>query len=162
MRTKINIFISYAHSNKDLVDRFVEKFEEYTRPSKNYHYQIWWDERLLVGEDWKEEILIALEESDLGLLMISASFLGSKFITDVELNFFKSKPVIPVLLWSVDFKRHNLRGIEEKQIFRLKKPGLSKPKSYGECTTKQREEFMLTLFQQIESRLDKLVRNKHL
>jgi hypothetical protein len=157
MRTKVKVFISYAHANKDLVTRFVMKFEEYTRPSLNYDYQIWWDKRLLVGEDWQTEIIGALEECDLGLLMISASFLGSRFIEDVELDFLRSKPVIPVLLWPIDFKRHNLKGIEKKQIFRLDKPGLIKPKSFGECTNKQREEFMLALFQQVESRLDKLI-----
>jgi hypothetical protein len=88
--------------------------------------------------------------------MISASFLGSRFIEDIELDFLRSKPVLPVLLWPVDFKRHDLKGLNEKQIFRLDKPGLSKPKSFGECTKKQREEFMLALFQQVEYRLDKL------
>ena len=156
MRTKVKIFISYAHANKDLVARFVNKFEEYTKPSLTYNYRIWWDKRLLVGEDWQKEIIKALKECDLGLLMISASFLGSRFIEDIELDFLKTKPVLPVMLWPVDFKRHNLKGIQEKQIFRFVKPGLIRPKSFGECTNKQREEFMLALFQQVEDRLDKL------
>jgi hypothetical protein len=60
------------------------------------------------------------------------------------------------MLWPIDFQRHNLKGIQEKQIFRLEKPGLIRPKSFGECTKKQREEFMLALFQQVEGRLDRL------
>ena len=158
MRKKVKVFISYAHANKELVSRFVTKIEEYTRPSLNYEYQIWWDKKLLIGEEWQKEIIQTLEECDLGLLMISASFLGSRFIEDVELDFLKNKPILPVLLWPIDFHRHDLKGIEEKQIFRLDKPGLSRPKSFGECTKKQREEFMLVLFQQIEERLDKLGR----
>ena len=158
MRTKVKVFISYAHANKDLVTRFVKKFEDYTRPSLNYDYQIWWDKKLLVGEEWQNEIIKALEECDLGLLMISPSFLGSKFIEDVELDFLRSKPVLPVLLWPVDFKRHNLKGIEQKQIFRLDKLDMKRPKSFGHCTTKQREEFMLVLFQHVEDRLDKLAK----
>ena len=156
MRTKVKVFISYAHANKDLVSRFVKKFDEYTRPSLKYRYQIWWDKRLLVGEVWMKEIIKALEECDLGILMISASFLGSRFIEAVELDFLRAKPVIPVMLWPIDFKRHNMKGIREKQIFRLDKSGLIRPKSFGECTKKQREEFMLALFQQVEDRLDKL------
>jgi hypothetical protein len=158
MRTKIKVFISYAHANKDLVSRFVRKFEEYTRPSLNYEYQIWWDKRLLIGEDWQMEIINVLEECDFGLLMVSASFLGSRFIEDIELDFLSSKPILPVMLWPIDLKRHDLKGIKKKQIFRLDRPGLTRPKSFGECTNKQREEFMLALFQQVENRLDKLTR----
>ena len=73
MRKKVKVFISYAHANKELVSRFVTKIEEYTRPSLNYEYQIWWDKKLLIGEEWQKEIIQTLEECDLGLLMISAS-----------------------------------------------------------------------------------------
>ncbi len=103
-----------------------------------------------------QEIKKALDKCDLGLLLISASFLGSTYITSVELKFLGAKPVIPVLLWPVDFDRHDLKGLQEKQIFRYNKPGFLRPKAYGQCTTKQRVEFMLELFQQVEKRLDKL------
>jgi hypothetical protein len=156
MRKNIKIFISYAHANQDLASRFVSKFKEYTRPSKTYYYQYWRDTDLLVGEDWDQEIKTALDECHLGMLLISASFLGSSYITRVELKAIKNKPVLPVLLWPIDFERHDLKGLERYQFFRLQKPGLIRPKAYGECTTKQREEFIFLLFQQVEASLDKL------
>jgi len=156
MRKRVTMFVSYAHANQELANRFVAQFREFILPSKAYQYHIWRDTDLLVGENWDQEIKQALDKCDLGLLLISASFLGSNYITSVELKQLERKPVIPVLLWPVDFDRHDLKGLQEKQIFRYNKPGFLKPKSYGQCTTKQRVEFMLALFKQVEKRLDKL------
>ncbi len=156
MRKRITMFVSYAHANQELAGRFVAQFREFTLPSKAYHYHFWRDTDLLVGENWDQEIKHALDKCDLGLLLISASFLGSNYITSVELKLLERKPVIPVLLWPVDFDRHDLKGLQERQIFRFNKSGFLRPKSYGQCTTKQRVEFMLSLFQQAEKRLDKL------
>jgi len=155
MRKRVTMFVSYAHANQELAGRFVTQYKEYTRPSKSYHYNIWRDTDLLVGENWDQEIKKALDKCDLGLLLISASFLGSNYITSIELKLLETKPVIPVLLWPIDFDRYDLKGLDEKQIFRFNKPGFLRPKSYGHCTTKQRVEFILALFQQVEKRLDK-------
>ncbi len=156
MRLDINIFVSYSHNNQELASRFLKKFKIYTRPSIHYHYQFWQDSKLLAGEKWDLEIRKALEECNLGLLLISASFLGSKYITEVELQLLKNKPVIPVLLWPVDFERHDLKGLDKHQIFRLDRTDMIRPRAFGECTAKQREAFALSLFQQVETRLDKL------
>jgi hypothetical protein len=156
MKKRVTIFVSYAHANQELAGRFVAQFREFTLPSKAYQYHIWRDTDLLVGENWDQEIKQALDKCDLGLLLISASFLGSNYITSIEFKLLERKPVIPVLLWPVDFDRYDLKGLQEKQIFRYNKPGFLKPKSYGQCTAKQRVEFMLALFQQVEKRLDKL------
>jgi len=156
MKKRVTIFVSYAHANQELAGRFVTQLKEYTRPSKSYQYNIWRDTDLLVGEDWDQEIKKALDKCVLGLLLISASFLGSNYIKSIELNRLETKPVIPVLLWPIDFDRYDLKRLDEKQIFRFNKSGFLRPKSYGQCTTKQRVEFMLALFQQVEKRLDKL------
>ena len=156
MKKRVSVFVSYAHANQELAGRFVEQFKQFTTPSKTYQYQFWRDQKLLVGENWDQEIKKALRACDLGLLLISASFLGSKYIADVELKYLEDKPLIPVLLWPIDLKRHDLKGLKEKQIFRFSKPGFINPKSYGQCSPKQRVEFMLALFQQVENRLDKI------
>jgi hypothetical protein len=156
MKKRVSFFLSYAHANQELAGRFVEQFREFTTPSKTYQYHYWYDQKLLAGENWDKEIKKVLKKCDLGLLLISASFLGSKYITTVELKQLENKPLIPVLLWPVDFDRHDLRGLHEKQIFRYNKTGFIKPKSYGQCNSKQRVEFILALFQQVEKRLDKI------
>jgi hypothetical protein len=156
MKKNVNFFVSYAHANQALAHNFIKKFKEYAEPSKNYKYMLWDDTGILVGENWDEEIKLALKKCNLGLLLISASFLGSKYITTVELKKLRTRPVIPVLLWQVDFQRYDLKGLQHKQIFKLNRPRFQEPKAYGDCNTRQRNQFILDLFGKVELRLDKL------
>jgi hypothetical protein len=45
----------------------------------------WSDERLKPGDDWKREIENALARANTAILLVSADFLASDFITRVEL-----------------------------------------------------------------------------
>jgi hypothetical protein len=65
--------------------------------------------------------------------------------------------VIPVLLQPIDLDRHDLKGLQRMQIFRLDRPRFASPKAYGECSGAQRDQFALELFRQVEARLDKVV-----
>ena len=160
MKKKVKFFVSYARANKDLATRFLEKFREQASPSKKYKYIFWRDSKILVGEQWNDKIQEALRQCDLGLVLISPAFLGSQYITEHELPKFvgsKAKPLIPVMLQPVDFQYHDLKGLQKAQIFRLDRPRFRSPKSYGECTGRQRNQFALDLFRQVELRLDKLL-----
>jgi hypothetical protein len=162
MRSTVAFFVSYARANKDLAARFVEKFLEQATPSKKYAYAFWRDTDILAGEKWPDEILKALMHCDLGLLLISPAFLGSQYISQLELPKFAGpggKPLIPIMLQPVDFERHDLKGLQAAQIFRLDRPRFRSPKSYGECMGPQREQFAQELFRQVEVRLDKLAGN---
>jgi hypothetical protein len=162
MRKKIHFFVSYARANKDLGGRFLEKFQEQLAPSKKYNYILWRDNRILVGEQWHDEIQNALDRCDMGLLLVSPAFLGSRYISEHELPRFvgeQAKPVIPVMLQPVDFELHDLKGLEKAQIFRLDKPRFRSPKAYGECNSRQRDEFTMDLFRHVEWRLGKLFLN---
>lgn len=155
----VKLFISYARANKKLARRFFEKFYEVAAPSKRYNYIFWQDTEILVGENWHAEIQKALDECDLGLLLISPAFLGSQYITEEELPKFvgdRAKPLIPVMLQPVDFEYHDLKGLTESQIFMLDTPNLEVPKAYGQCSSNQRYQFTLNLFRQVEKRLKKL------
>ena len=63
------------------------------------------------------------------------------------------------MLQAVDLERHDLKGLEQTQIFRLESPRFREPKSYGDCTAGQRDRFTRELFRRIELRLDKLFRH---
>ncbi len=160
MKKKITVFVSYARANRGLATRFLKKFREQASPSKQYHYSFWRDHDILVGDQWHEAIQKAVEKCDLGLLLVSPAFLGSQYIQEHELPKFVrggTKPVIPVMLQPIDMDRHDLKGLQGKQIFRLYRPRFSSPKAYGECSGAQRDEFALKLFGQVEARLDKVV-----
>jgi hypothetical protein len=68
------------------------------------------------------------------------------------------KPVIPVLLQPVDLERHDLKGLQQTQIFRLERPRFASPKAYGECSGSHRDQFALELFRQVEVRLDDVLK----
>jgi hypothetical protein len=160
MKKTITVFISYARANRDLAARFLRKFKEQAAPSKQYHYTFWRDNDILVGENWHEEIQQALGECDVGLVLLSPAFLGSQYIQDHELpKFMKGggKPVIPVMLQPIDLERHDLKGLQQTQIFRLDRLRFASAKAYGECSGSQRDQFASDLFRQVEARLDKAV-----
>ena len=93
----------------------------------------------------------------MGLLLISPAFLSSDFIIENELSYFigsDTKPVIPVLIQPVNFKRHDLKGLLEHQIFRLDIDSFKSPRAYGECKSNRKNDFALELFNQVEARVD--------
>ena len=161
MRKKINIFVSYARANRNLAVKFLEKFHEQAMASRNYQYSFWRDNQILVGEKWHDEIKAALEQCDLGLLLISPAFLGSQYIGEHELPGFMGNKPRP-MLQPVDPEYQDLKGLQMSQIFKLDRPGLRSSKSFGQCTGPQRDEFAQELFKQVEARLGKLVSKRDL
>lgn len=155
LRKKVTFFVSYARKNKELADRFLKELDEMLAPSKKYEYELWQDTGIEVGAEWEKQILSALDNCDFGLLLISPAFLGSKFITEKELPIFVSgeKPSIPVMLQRVDFLRHDLKGLEKRQIFLLDYEGFKEPRAYGECKKNRRNDFVYELFKTIENKL---------
>ncbi len=155
MRKKVTFFVSYARSNKQLADSFLQKLREMLAPSKKHEYELWQDTGIEVGEEWEQQILSARDNCDFGLLLVRPAFLGSKFITEKELPIFVSgeKPSIPVMLQRVDFSKHDLKGLEKRQIFLLDYEGFKEPRAYGECKQRRRDTFVLELFKTIENKL---------
>jgi len=155
-RQEVRIFVSYSHRNRDGAARFLEAFEEYCRCSKTYAYRFWKDTELKIGERWEEAIRQNLTKSHCGLLLISPALLSSGYIQDVEIPALMApgKILLPVGFARVDFQRHDLHGLLERQIFRLAQPGLKEPRFYSELNPKRRADFISALFTAMEERLD--------
>lgn len=130
------------------------KLQDILSPSRRHDYRLWRDTRLILGEEFEKQIREAIDECDFGLLLISPAFLASQFITEKELPAFVSgtKPSVPVMLQQVDFERHDLKGLENRQIFRLEHPGFTEPRAYGDCKANRRDTFVLQLFGSIEDK----------
>lgn len=156
MKQKIQYFVSYAHRNSALAQNFIERLDDVLAPSKRFEYSRWQDTDLILGDEWKAQIIKAIENCDFGLLLISPAFLASSFITKSELPKFVSgeKASVPVMLQPVDFDRHDLKGLEKEQIFRFAPKGSANPKAYAECRSHRRDAFVLELFRQIERKLE--------
>jgi len=81
-KKKQTIFISYSHSDKELLDRLLV----HLRPlQKQGLLELWADTHLRAGDKWKDEIERALERATAAVLIISADFLASDFVVDNEL-----------------------------------------------------------------------------
>jgi len=79
-RTKV--FISYSHQD----NYWLERLRVHLRPlERDYALDIWDDTQIQAGARWLEEIERAIQSAKVGLLIVSADFLASDFITNNEL-----------------------------------------------------------------------------
>lgn len=158
-RRKINIFISYSHKTKKISTDFIDRFFDYIEPSKKHEYSYWMDTTdLVIGKDWTNQIeQKAIKECDCGLLLISPSFLSSKYIIEKELKSLleENKKIVPVALRKIDMNLHDLKGLEKYQIFFYDKKNKNNPKAYSEFSSeKDKEQFIGLLFQKLEQLLE--------
>lgn len=160
----VRFFVSYAHADEKDSRSFLDGFKEQAAASKSYDYEFWQDITILPGEKWRLEIREALDNCCIGILLISPSFIGSKFISEYEIPTFigdKAKPLVPVMLKKINLKRHDLQGLEESQIFRLqikKAKKAEKLNSYAQCGSRQKYDFVFDLFDKVEALLDKHIK----
>ena len=108
-----NIFIAYAHKDAQLLDRIRIQLNPLRRGN---HCRIFYDGVIRPGERWDNRIRSELEKADIFVLLITADFLDSNYIQDVELpkalekeKLGKSK-VIPLImrdcLWQYTIIKH--------------------------------------------------------
>src|SRR6185369_239237 len=89
------IFISYSHKDS----RWVERLKEHLSVAQHEDLlEIFDDSMLSPGEDWCDRLHREMDSARIALLLISASFLTSKFVRDEE---------VPKL-----FARHEQGGLQ--------------------------------------------------
>ncbi|WP_010523066.1 toll/interleukin-1 receptor domain-containing protein [Aquimarina agarivorans] len=77
-----SVFISY--SKKDI--HFLEALRVHlSYLEREYDFEIWEDSKIEAGDDWRKEIYEAIAKTSIGILMVSANFIASDFITNEEL-----------------------------------------------------------------------------
>jgi hypothetical protein len=77
-----NIFVSYSHEDR----RWLERLLRHLRPLvRGGTIQVFSDQEIKVGADWRHEIETGLGAANIAILLISADFLASDFIMDQEL-----------------------------------------------------------------------------
>ena len=104
------IFISYSSNDRDLRQVFEQRLKVYLASAKNKFDTEWSDIQIPVGSDWNYEIQEALKQSNIGILLVSAFFLGSKYCMGDEfrqmLERRKSEgyTIVPILLRKCNFQ----------------------------------------------------------
>ena len=148
--------MSYSRDDLKATNEFLESLKRQLKPAKKYCFSFFKDdENILVGQNWRQEIEEALNKCDVGLLLVSPSFIGSDFVVKTELASFaiSNKVLIPILLDDVS-PEHDMKGLDEKQIFRL---GVDRDgRAFVNCDEQQRRNFVKTLFEKMVERLRKL------
>lgn len=81
--TKVGrVFVSYSHKDK----RWLERLRVYLRPlERSEMVEIWDDEQIRPGHDWRRHISEALDRATVAVLLVTADFLASDFIATNEL-----------------------------------------------------------------------------
>jgi hypothetical protein len=78
------IFCAYAHKDHEIL----KEFKCMLRPALRRHrLELWDDSRISAGQKWRDEIQSSLARATVGLLFVSAYFLDSPFISEIEQPF---------------------------------------------------------------------------
>jgi WD40 repeat protein len=76
------VFVSYAHEDVDVRVRLDTVLKPLVRKGR---LEVWADDRIAVGRTWRDEIETSLARATVAVLLVSADFLASDYIMDVEL-----------------------------------------------------------------------------
>ena len=102
----IKVFFSYSRKDSSLCDQLEEHLSLLRRQGV---IESWHDRKIGSGDEWKGEIDKHLEEAQIILLLISASFVASRYCYDVEMKRAMERHqagearVIPIILRKVDW-----------------------------------------------------------
>jgi hypothetical protein len=110
-----NIFISYSRSDKARVDRLIDQLE-------SDGHQVWIDRAgIRGGEQWRRQIVEAIEKSDLFLLVLSQNSVQSDNVrTEIDLAKDSGKKIAPVEIQRIEIPssmKYQLVGLQRIDLY---------------------------------------------
>ncbi len=79
-KVRDKVFVSYSLSDKNYLDDIKKHFKPFED-----QISFWDNSKILPGQNWKEEIALAIDQTKVIILLVSADFLASDFIISNEL-----------------------------------------------------------------------------
>jgi hypothetical protein len=110
-RQSVNIFYSYSHKDEELKERLEEHLSTLRHKGIIKEFN---DRKIVSGEEWEKEISEKLQNADIILFLLSASFLNSDYCYDIEVKSAIKKYkegnvlIIPVIIRPCDWKESPL------------------------------------------------------
>lgn len=108
------VFFSYSHDD----EQYRDQLEKHLAALKHQGLiESWHDRRILAGSDFDNEIDAQLERADVILLLVSASFIDSRYCYGIEMRRALERhnqglaQVIPVIVRPCDWQSTPLRGL---------------------------------------------------
>lgn len=106
------IFISYARRDQAVADAVAMHLKALERQGIA---EIWFDQRLELGESWEDRIVREIQRARLVLLLVTPAYLASEFVTRRELPLIeeagrKGTRVVPVIAASCAWRGHPYIG----------------------------------------------------
>jgi len=142
------IFICYAHKdneNPDPSKRWLDRLLEHLAPLElQGQADIWSDQEIELGEEWHDKIQATLQQVKAAVLLVSPSFLASKYIRNSELPVLlknakdKGVVILPILLRQCLWRETQFRfpdpkeGPEELSLSSIQIPSTQPLNSLGE------------------------------
>jgi hypothetical protein len=81
-RPRDQVFVSYSHRDRAWLDRLDVHLQPLVRDNG---LDVWDDRRIKAGDRWLDEITSALDRAKVAILLVSANFLASEFVSRREI-----------------------------------------------------------------------------
>lgn len=110
-RDSVDVFICYSHSDAKYLQR-TSLFGFLTGLEKE-GFRFWYDDVIRTSEDWDSSIKAKMEETDIAIVLVSQSFLNSRYCQDVEVARFielreeEGMKIFPIILSDCDWEQHS-------------------------------------------------------
>ncbi|ETW98987.1 MAG: hypothetical protein ETSY1_16640, partial [Candidatus Entotheonella factor] len=146
----IKVFVSYSHQDAKYLDN--NSLLGYLKGLEDEQIAFWTDRQIQTGELWDEVIKAQIQDAHIALVLVSQSFLDSKYCQDVEIRgFLASKSYLfPVILSACEWRRHE--WLSSRQFL----PGGDETLEEHYTDSGQRKRLFLKIRQQLRDRAEQL------
>lgn len=102
----VKVFVSYSHSDARYLEQ--DSLLGYLKGLEKDQVEFWTDRHIRVGESWDEVIKAQIQDAHIALVLVSQSFLDSKYCQDVEIKRFLANKsyLFPIILSACEWRRH--------------------------------------------------------
>lgn len=110
-KSKIKLFISYAHDDDAYFKEFDKGLKKAIHNTEHFEWGKWSDTDIHIGSFWDETIQNEIQNCNIAMLLVSMSFMASRYIKEKEFKEFIKRNadrgvlIIPIVFAPCDFNR---------------------------------------------------------